>query len=47
MEKKIKIAQVSEYSFALLMFFLPLWRWVENILLAVLILIFFNLLKID
>jgi len=42
MEKKIKIAQVSEYSFALLMFFLPLWRWVENILLAVLILIFFS-----
>ena len=41
MENKFKIAQVSTYTFALLMFFLPLWRWVENILLAILILCFF------
>jgi O-antigen ligase len=40
MEKKFNLVQVSTYSFALLLFFLPLWRWVENILLGLLVLIF-------
>jgi hypothetical protein len=41
MENKFIITQISTYSFAFLMFFLPLWRLIDNILLGVLMILFF------